>query len=450
MASTMTGSHAVVIGAGMGGLTAAAAAARHFEHVTVLERDALPAQAEPRPGTPQARHAHALLAGGLQALNTLLPGFEDDLWRAGAVPMSSGLDTRMERPGFDPFPSRDLDIRAYAMSRPLLEFVVRQRVQGIANVQIRSGCRVLGVLANVQGHEVTGVRCETEGGGVHDLSADLVIDASGRGAPTLELLTSTGHGEPPQTDIGVDIGYATAVFHTPADATNGWKSVVHIPAAPHCSRGGFVFPIEGNRWIVSLGGRGKDKPPGDAAGFLEFARSLRTPTIYDAISPAATVGEPVRYAFAKSRRRHFERLDSFPRGLLPIADAVCVFNPVYGQGMSVAAQEAVLLGRLLEACGQDGDALSTLAARFFEQIESILETPWASAALPDFVFSDTTGTRPADLEQTLRFGSALMRLAAREADVHKLVTEVGNLLKPRSAYREPAFRQRVADEMART
>ena len=449
MTSTTSSRRAVVIGAGMGGLTAAAAAAQHFERVTVLERDALPAAPEPRPGTPQARHAHALLAGGLQALNGLFSLFEENLLRAGAVAMRGGLDLRMERPGFDPFPARDLDLRLYAMSRPLLEFTVRQCLQQTPNVEIRTGCRVLEILAGAGGDVVTGIRYETDGATAADMSADLVIDASSRGAPTLDLLKRTGRGDPPETHVGVDMGYTTAVFQTPADATRDWKAVSLIPAAPDSSRGGFIFPMEGQRWIVSLGGRGNDKPPGDEAGFLEFAKQLRTPTIYEAIRPARRLGELQRYVFPKSRRRHFGRVSSFPRGLVPIADAICVFNPVYGQGMSVAAQEAVLLGRLLENAPPDGDAQPMLASMFFEQVESILDTPWASAALPDFLFPDTTGTRPVDLEQTLRFGAALTRLAAREADVHKVVTEVGNLLKPRSVYREPQFMQRVAAEMAK-
>ena len=451
MSSTSSHRHAVIIGAGMGGLTAAAATAKHFDRVTVLERDALPPRPEPRSGTPQGRHAHALLAGGLQALNSLLPHFEDDLHRAGAVPMRSALDTRMERPGFDPFPSRDLDLRIYAMSRPLLEFAVRERVRGIANVEIRTGCRVLDIVATDGGDVVTGVRYQSEDGATHALSGDLVIDASGRGAPTLDLLKATGRGEPPETEIGVDIGYTTAIFEMPADAPTEWKSVILIPAAPSTSRGAFLFPIERRNWIVSVGGRGQDKPPGDEAGFREFVGSLRMPTIHDAIKPAKRVGELVRYAFPRSRRRHFAGLASFPKGLLPIADAICIFNPVYGQGMTVAAQEAVLLGRLLAGSqhDRDGDPPSTLAPRFFEEVESILDTPWTTAALPDFIFPETTGTRPPDLEQTFRFGAALVRLAAREPDVHRLINEVGNLLKPRSVYREPAFMERVTAEMAR-
>src|SRR5204863_7954265 len=186
------GSQAVVIGAGMGGLAAAAALADHFGRVTVLDRDFLPPTPSHRSGTPQSRHLHVLLGGGLQALCELLPGFEDDLIRAGAVPLRSGLDVRTERPGFDPFPLRDLSMRVYAISRPLLEFTVRERLRKMRNVEIRAMTRVTEIVPSSDGSRATGVRVVDEDGTAGFLAADLIIDASGRGAPTIALLRATG------------------------------------------------------------------------------------------------------------------------------------------------------------------------------------------------------------------------------------------------------------------
>ena len=146
--ATLIGKQAILVGAGIGGLTAARVLADHFERVLILERDALPSDPEDRPSIPQGRHVHGLLKGGQNALEELLPGFERDLAAGGAVPMRSGLDVRVERPGFDPFPQRDLGITSYAMSRPLLEVTVRRLVQACANVQIRQGCRVLSLIAS--------------------------------------------------------------------------------------------------------------------------------------------------------------------------------------------------------------------------------------------------------------------------------------------------------------
>jgi 2-polyprenyl-6-methoxyphenol hydroxylase-like FAD-dependent oxidoreductase len=319
-------------------------------------------------------------------------------------------------------------------------------VEGRANTTLRQRCRVQEVLASPDGKAVTGVRYDNEDGASETIAADLVVDASGRGALTLALLQSIGRPLPEETTIGIDLGYATCVFAIPDDAPADWKGVMTFGQAPHDSRGGLMLPLEGNRWMATIGGRHGDVPSGDAEGFLSYARALRTQTIYNAISHARRLGEVARYGFPESVRRHFERLDVFPRGLLPIGDAICRFNPVYGQGMSVAAVEACLFRRLLERPG-DGDPIAGLAPAFFAEVQALIETPW-SVAILDFVFPDTRGQRPADFETTLRFGIALTRLAAEDPAVHKLTAEVQNLLKPRSVYRDPKLVERVLAKMA--
>ena len=439
----MIGKQAVVVGAGMGGLTAARALADHFERVLVLERDALPREAADRSGVPQGKHVHALLAGGQRALAELFPGFDHDLAKSGAVPVRVGLDIRTERPGFDPFPQRDLGWDAYAMSRALVEFTVRQRVQACTNVELRQGCRVEACVARPDGTAVTGVRCAQGTGTSETLGADLVVDASGRGTLTLGLLESIGQAAPDEATVGVDLGYASAVFAIPDDAPPDWKGLFCFPRAPYSSRGALMLPLEGERWIVTIAGRHGERPPGDPEGFMTSAQQLRTPTIYNAIKHAKRQGEVVRFGFPESVCRHFERLPTFPRGLLPLGDAVCRFNPIYGQGMSVAAQEARALGHLLATRAAEPDPLDGLAPAFFAEAAALIETPWAGSVIPDFVYPDTRGERPADFEVAIKFGLALRTLAARDPAVHRLVTEVAHLLKPRSVYRDPELVQRV-------
>jgi 2-polyprenyl-6-methoxyphenol hydroxylase-like FAD-dependent oxidoreductase len=335
------------------------------------------------------------------------------------------------------------------VSRPAIERAVRRRVESRANTTLRQRCRVQEVLASPNGGAVTGVRYENGNGASETIAADLVVDASGRGALTLALLQSIGRPLPEETTIGIDLGYATCVFAIPDDASSDWKGVMTFGQAPQNSRGGLMLPLEGNRWMATIGGRHGDVPSGDAEGFLTFARGLRTPTIYNAINHAKLLDGVARYGFPESVRRHFERLDVFPRGLLPIGDAICRFNPVYGQGMSVAALEAWLLQRLLERLGGDSDPIAGLAPTFFAEVQALIETPWSVATL-DFVFPDTRGQRPTDFETTLKFGIALTRLAAEDPAVHKLTAEVQNLLRPRSVYSDPALVQRVLAKMAET
>jgi 2-polyprenyl-6-methoxyphenol hydroxylase-like FAD-dependent oxidoreductase len=446
MASPLIGKRAIVIGAGMSGLTAAGALANRFDQVVVLERDSLPSEPSFRAGTPQARHVHGLLLSGQRALSELFPGFEQDLARAGAVPLRAGLDVRVERPGYNPFPQRDLGWCGYAVSRPTIERTVRRRVESHPNTALRQRCRVREVLASPDGAVVSGVRCENDSGASETITADLVVDASGRGALTLALLQSIGQLLPEETTIGIDLCYATCIFAIPDDASTDWKGVMTFGQAPHDSSGGLMLPLEGNRWMATLGRRG-DALPGDTEGFLAFARSLRTPTIYNAISHAKPLDGVARHGFPESVRRHFERLDVFPRGLLPIGDAICRFNPVYGQGMSVAALEACLLKRLLNSSEKDSDPIDGLAPTFFAEMQPLLDTPW-SVAMLDFAFPETRGQRPADFETAVKFGIALTRLAAEDPAVHRLTIEVQHLLKPRTAYRDPTLMQRILAKMA--
>jgi len=430
----------------MGGLAAAKALSTHFDQVTVLERDSLPLDATPRQGTPQARHLHALLAGGLVALNELLPGIETDLEQAGAIRLTP-QSLRMDRPGFDPYPQRDLGLSWLSMSRPMLEFVTRQAVRRQKNIELLGGCRVTEFLASPDGSAVSGVRYDASDGSSNTISADLVVDASGRGMMTLGALENMGFSKTGETEIGIDMAYSTAIFEQPVDAPSAWKGVIILPWAPRDNRGGFLSPIENNLWIVSVGANHGDAPPGDMEGFLEFTKSLRTPTVYDAIKNAKPIGPIIRYLLPSSVRRHFETVQRFPRGLLPIGDAICRFNPVFGQGMSVAAQEAVILDRLLKARSTDADPLDGLAAVFFAEIQGVLETPWGIAT-SDFIYPKTRGERPANFEQRMQFNLGLVRLGAEDASVQKLLVEVNHLLKPQSALRTPEISERVVKLMA--
>src|SRR6266478_1019189 len=179
--SSLIEKKAIVIGAGIGGLAAAKALANHFGQVTVLDRDNLPSQAEPRIGTAQSKHTHALIAGGLKALSALFPGFEEDVHKAGAVKMRVGLEACMERPGYDPFPARDLGFDVYSASRPLFELVTRRRIEQQENIELLPRSRVTELISSQDGSSITGVRWESPDGQVHTLRADIIVDASGRG-----------------------------------------------------------------------------------------------------------------------------------------------------------------------------------------------------------------------------------------------------------------------------
>jgi 2-polyprenyl-6-methoxyphenol hydroxylase-like FAD-dependent oxidoreductase len=447
MAGQKLGKQAIIIGASMAGLAAAGALADWFEEVIMLERDRLPDQAVPRSGVPQSRHLHGLLPGGERALTDLFPHFERGLSDAGAVQLRVVTDVRAEIPGLGPFPQRDFGWSVYSASRPLIELVARQQAERLGNVTMHAECRVLEITATPDGRMVTGVRYESADGRQESLAADLVVDASGRGAPTLALLRSSRQPTPDETVIGVDLHYTTTTFAIPQDTPTDWRGAITYPGAPEHIRGAYLLPIEGNRWILTLSGQLGEHAPAEPDGFMDYARRLETQTIYDAIKHAERLSGFERYATPESVWRRFDLLSSFPERLIPIGDSICRFNPVYGQGMSVAAQEARLLNQLLKERTTKADPLAGLPLAFFSESLPLIEGTWNMSAVPDLAFPETSGERPADFESRVKYNGALMRTAMNHAEVHRLLAEVQHLLKPPSALQDPAVDQLVQAEL---
>ena len=430
----------------MGGLAAAKVLSSFFDAVTVLERDALPSAPVARSGTPQARQIHVLLRGGLDALSELLPDFETELECAGAVRVRVGSQFRLELPGFDPFPRRDLGFDCLSMTRPLLEFVMRRLIEKQSNIALMPHCRVTQFLESADRTAVTGVRYDDTDGRGAELAADFIVDASSRGTLTLELLDRVGLPRPEEMQIGIDLRYATAMFEIPSVAPSDWRAVLHRPAA-ESGRGGLLIPIENNCWQVHFNQMHGAAVPENVGDFIASVRTLRTRTIYAAIKDAAPIGPIHRFVFPCSIRRRFEALERFPDHLLPLGDVICRFNPASGQGMRVAAQEVAVLKRLIEARALDALALKGLARSFFAAIQGLLAAPWATAE-SDFIYEMTRGQRPHDFSERMNFNAALQRLASEDAAVHRIMSEVIHLVKPSSALRDPRIVDRVTALMA--
>ncbi|MET0312789.1 MAG: FAD-dependent oxidoreductase [Hansschlegelia sp.] len=426
--SRHVGESAVVIGAGVAGLSAAMSVASFFRNVTLLERDVTPPGDESRPGVPQGRHPHVLTSGGLRAFENLFPGISRALADAGAIPLSGGWDIRQEIPGIGVLPKRAILCPSFAVTRPVLERVVSRRLAEQSDVTVRRGVRALEILMAPDGERVTGVRVEDENGGVVDIAADLVVDASGRIGLIAAALDATARPLPGCEAIGVDIGYSTGVFRIPHGADLDFAALVTFADAPRSGRSGYLVKIADNVWQALMVGRGGDQPPGDLEGFLAYARSLATFSISDALKNAPRPTELARFRFRESVRWRFGA-GSTPAGLLPIGDSLCRFNPIYGQGMTVAAQEAELLGRLLEACAdRRDDPLATLADEFLSQSEALIDAPWAISAIPDLAYPATIGVRPHDLDARIQARRELLRSAIYDEAAHRSLLEAQHLL----------------------
>jgi 2-polyprenyl-6-methoxyphenol hydroxylase-like FAD-dependent oxidoreductase len=424
----LLGRRVVVIGAGIGGLSAAGALARHFEQVDILERDSLSVPATSRAGVPQGRHPHGLLAGGLSALDKIFPRFKRDLAAAGAVPVMFARDVQFERPDVGVLPKRDFGISILCATRPLIEGVLRRQVEAIANVRLMPTSRVTGIVPATSGISTRGVQFVDGSGRSATLDADLVVDASGRGAPTLALFDALGQERPAITEVGVDITYSTVVVDMPRNAPDDWKLVLTLPDPPNVASHAVLVPIEDGRWITGIAEHGRSAWVETWDAFLDLSRSLITRTVYDALRCAPPPDAIRHYRFPASTWKHFERLPGLPRGIFPIADALCRFNPIHGQGMSAAA-EAYPVG--------------ALQAGFMAKIASVLETPWTMSTSADLVFPETRAERPENFAEARQFEAVLFRAAVADPVVHRAMLEVAQLLQPHQRLHEPDIMRRI-------
>jgi 2-polyprenyl-6-methoxyphenol hydroxylase-like FAD-dependent oxidoreductase len=437
---------AVVVGSGAAGLFATRVLSDHFDEVVLIDRDDIPDSPRTRDGVPQGKHFHALLPGGLNIASELFPGFRDDLQAAGAVRCVGGQDFFAYRPegksyaiaAYQPNP-RPLGV-IYFMSRCLLEHCLRRRVQDLPNVEPRYRSLVRDALT--EDGRVTGVVIDRG----ERVPADLVVDATGRNARTLNWLTQLAFDTPPESVVNCDFAYASAIVRPSDPAALGGAGffVLPTPNCDHNTRGAYVVRVEGDKWLAGLGGRFGDYPPTDVEAWRDYGRTLAYPVWDDVLSTTELLTKPAAFRFPRSVRRHFERLDRFPDGLVPVGDSICHFNPVYGQGMSAAACQARALGEVLTRRARRSQDLTGLALEFFPEAFEVTRTPWALAAAADFQDPRTTGDFPAEEIQSL----AMFQLAAMRADTDpeaaQLVSDVMTLARPLSALHEPPWPERLA------
>jgi 2-polyprenyl-6-methoxyphenol hydroxylase-like FAD-dependent oxidoreductase len=427
--------HAVVLGAGMGGLLAARALADHFGRVTVVERDELPAAPRDRRGVPQGRHLHGLLARGVQSLDALFPGLVDELVADGA-PQARFLAAALLVLSGHQLARGDAGVSAVQATRPMLERTVRSRVAGLPNVTLVDGAEVAGLEA--RDGRVAGARIVRRGTADAEevLEADLVVDAMGRAGRTRAWLAELGYDPPVEERVKCDLSYVSRFLRLPEGALAGDRVVVvgPVPGRPRAMGLGLQ---EGDRWLLTLGGMAGDHPPHDDQGFLAFARTVAPAEVYVAISRAEPLSDLTTHRFPASVRRRYERLRRFPAGLLVFGDAICSFNPIYGQGMSVAAVEAEALRRCLEAGDHD------LAGRFFRAAAKAVDPAWRLAAGGDLTLPEVPGHRRPSTRVVNRYVRRLHRVAAYDAKVAAAFVRVAGLVDPPSAIMTPAVAGRV-------
>ena len=428
------GTTAVVIGASMAGLCAARVLSSRFERVLVIDRDQLPHGPEARRLVPQGRHPHLLLPAGARFFEKWFPGILDELRTSGAVDVDLCRDFYWyQSGGCQRRPASQA--RGPAMSRPLLESTVRRRLGMLDNVSIRDRAEVAGLVADASGARITAVRLASG----ETVASDLVIDASGRGARSLAWLEELGYQPPATSTVEVDTRYVSRVYRRTEVPRRDWKAAAVIGEAAS-KRLAMLLPMEGDRWILGIAGINGESAPADGDGMLAYARTFESPVIAEVIAASEPLGEPVTHRFPANQRRHVERMRRFPLGWALLGDAVCSFDPIYGQGMTSAALQAAALGLHLDRAGTVDRAF---ARSYFRAVAKIINAPWSIAVGGDFVYEGTTGKKPIGTDLLNRYMNRVVKAGQHDDQVVIRLNEVVALLRGPQTLMAPAFMLRV-------
>jgi 2-polyprenyl-6-methoxyphenol hydroxylase-like FAD-dependent oxidoreductase len=454
---------AVVVGGSIAGSFAARVLHDHFERVVVFDRDDLPDAPVARKGAPQGVHFHALLARGRMVAEELFPGFVDELLAEGAAPVALRDSLVYEPYGWAP--TRASNRSHVGASRLLIEHVVRRRVGRLPRIEVRPRTEVVDLLATPDGARVTGVRARrrdrsARAGATIDEPADLVVDATGRTSPVVSWLAALGRQEPETTVVNAHWGYASRFYRIPEGVAPPVVGGFPIGAAsdgPPATRGGFLLRQERDLWLVTLSGCARDFPPGDEAGFAAFAGTLAFPHIADTIPHAEPVSPIRTWRSTANRLRHVERVPAWPEALVCLADTVCSFNPVYGQGMTVAALEALDLAAELEAQGagdgragerphrrSGGGELAGLGGRFQRRLAATVTQAWDAACRSDHRVPGVQGApAPEGFRQRLAFYDRVVALGRDDPSVYERIGATNQLVIGPEWLDEQELRERV-------
>ena len=413
---------AIVIGASVAGLLAARVLSDHFSEVVIVERDRLPHDVEFRKGVPQSRHLHVLLVRGAEILERFFPGIRDSLFEAGAQPIDWTRDVLfLSAAGWGTRFPRSLTL--ILSHRELLEWSIRQRVLSAPRIRHIEEHDVTDLLLSGQTVEGVALRARPDGQ-AQELAASLVVDASGRNSKAPDWLLAHGYRAPRQIVINSFLGYASRQYEQPPDLDVDWRALYLLPKAPASTRSGGLFPIDSKRWLVTLAGVGRDYPPNDEDGFLEFARTLRSAILYDAIRTAQPLTPISTYRRTENQWRRYDQLRRWPERFVVLGDATCAFNPIYGQGMTAAAESALVLEQWLTTGSEP-------ALRFQQKLGKMVASPWLLATGEDFRFPTTEGGKPGFATRLAhRYFDRLFEVGSVDETVATAFLRVLHLLDP--------------------
>ncbi len=380
--------HAIVIGTGIAGLAAAQVLTAYFDKVTLVDRDEKIGSSEFRNGVPQGRHAHNLLPLGQTILEKLFPGLKDEMLQKGAIQVDNNRETSFYKEGHWQSPNTARDNISISSSRPLLESAIYRRVVENPKVNTLNGYEVTGLATDESKMRISGVNLKHRHEQSKDeifLAGDMVVDASGRNSQAPHWLADLGYTPPEEWKVNSFSGYSTRLYKKPAGFDDTWKKLYIRPNAPDGTRGGLILPLEDGRWHVTLVGEAGDYPPTNDEEYLEFARSLPSNRLYEAIKDATPLGKPAGFRRTENRVRRYDRLPRYLEGFIVMGDAVYALNPVFAQGMTAAAVGSQSLERALdEQITKTSGNLDGLAKSFQRRLGNEVGKLWHSTVTKEW------------------------------------------------------------------
>lgn len=421
--------HAVVLGGGFAGLLSARVLADHFERVTLVEKDALANGLAPRKTAPQGAHVHGLLTRGRDIFEALFPGITNELVQGGASHVGI-KDVRIYVFGWRKL--YDADERILSMTRPFLETSLSRRVRGLNKVSVLEGTEAIALLGDAR--RVSGVRVR-DASEERELAADLVVDARGRISNLPDWMKQIGAEGPAYETSPLSSVYCSCLLEPKPGAQ---RPLLHQVVEFEDKIGVLLFPVEQNRVLLSIGANASVAMPKTYDEVLAFLQRLPVPDAYDAVKPLTPV-TPLAYSrFTASVRRQYDRLSNPPEGIVALGDAVASFNPIFGQGMTVAAIEA----EWLSTCLQKGDpAEQGFAKSYYAGLKPIVDIAWNAPAL------EAMRNNPVGLGVGTRFllwyTERVQRAATRSAHVSRAMMQVQNMLAPPTKLFSPSVFWRV-------
>ena len=436
---TNLGERAIVLGGSVSGMCCAKVLSSHFDEVVILERDAMPAaEAEPtfRPGVSQSRHHHVLLARGRENLSSLFPGFDESLAEAGAPLLDYARDCALFSPiGGAPRFESGIGIRP--CRRQLVDWAIRRHLREVSNVRWIDKARVSGLAFSEGKKAVQGVKFQL-GSVERFLSSDLVVDATGKNTKLPKWLNELDLSVPEEEVIDPKMGYASRLFKPGADFSADWRATEVAAQAPQNPRAAGLWEVENGQWLLTLIGINGTYPPTDEEGFVQFARELPNGLVAEFLRTAEPISPIYGHRGSKTRRRDYGKMKSFPDGLIATGDAVCSFNPIYGQGMTMASQGALELDSVLQKRASKG--LKGLAGVYHRRLKRVGLSAWLLATSEDFRWDATTGGEPDLLTRiSYRYLDWLMPISPYSKEVVGAFLGIANMVTPSYALFSPTI-----------